>query len=70
MGKQPLKVWRATKNMTQAELADALGVARITVNNWETGNTKPNYSHLAKMANLFECDIGDFLLPLELAKSE
>lgn len=32
---------RAKLNMTQTELAKALGVAYITVNRWENGNVQP-----------------------------
>lgn len=35
-----LKFWRATNNYSQLELAEALGVHRVTVANWELGAHK------------------------------
>lgn len=40
--------------MTQGELADKLGVARVSVNGWETGRTEPHPKQLRAMARLAE----------------
>ena len=37
----PIKVARAAKDMTQGELADAVGVSRPTMNALEQGNYNP-----------------------------
>jgi DNA-binding XRE family transcriptional regulator len=43
-----LREWRRTRYLTQAALAHILGVAEMTVNRWETGETTvPPYLHLA-----------------------
>lgn len=38
--------------MTQGELAEALGVARVSVNGWETGRNEPHPKQLRAMAEL------------------
>lgn len=44
---------RTEKNMSQGDLADALGVSRQSVSKWETGNATPDLERLVKMAKLF-----------------
>ena len=39
MSKHDLKVWRVRHGLTQAELAEAIGVARITLQGWERGRS-------------------------------
>lgn len=46
-----IRVARRRKNMTQADLAAALGVSRSAVGNWEgAGKTVPDASHLIGIA--------------------
>ena len=48
MTSKDLKTWRAENVYTQKQLADALGVAIMTVSRWETGLREiPSYLHLA-----------------------
>ena len=44
---------RIEKNMSQGDLADALGVSRQSVSKWENGNATPDLDKLMKMAGLF-----------------
>lgn len=56
---QIIKKTRKEKDMTQAELAEALGIGRARVIKIENGeDTQLNISHLIKMSELFGCDIG------------
>jgi putative transcriptional regulator len=48
-----LKVLRAERNWSQAELADALGVSRQTVNALETGRYDPSLPLAFKIARVF-----------------
>ena len=41
---EKLKALRAERNMTQKELAKALGVSLRTVSNYETGGLRPRYA--------------------------
>ena len=43
---------RANAKMNQQEWADAIGVDKSTVFNWETGKTEPSYSQVRKMSEL------------------
>jgi type I restriction enzyme M protein len=57
-----LQAIRATLDLTQAELAEKLGVSFATVNRWEGGDNKPQKAQLAKIMTLAEeagIDLGD-----------
>lgn len=49
-----LKVLRAERNWSQADLAAALGVSRQTVNALETGRYDPSLPLAFKFARVFE----------------
>lgn len=57
--KNRLKVLRAERNWTQAELATALEVSRQTVNAVETGKYDPSLPLAFKIARLFDRSIED-----------
>ena len=48
-----LKVLRAMRNWSQADLAEALGVSRQTVNALETGRYDPSLPLAFKIARVF-----------------
>ncbi len=52
-----LKVLRAMRNWSQAELADQLDVSRQAVNAIETGKYDPSLPLAFKLARLFEMPI-------------
>ena len=51
--KNNLKVLRAEKNWTQADLADSLAVSRQTINAIEKGKIDPSLPLAFKIAKLF-----------------
>lgn len=55
--KNRLKVLRAERDWSQAELADRLAVSRQTVNALETGKYDPSLPLAFKIAHLFELTI-------------
>jgi|TARA_B100000519_G_scaffold165964_1_gene149753 putative transcriptional regulator len=55
--KNRLKVLRAERDWTQANLADNLGVTRQTVNAIEKGKFDPSLPLAFKIARLFELSI-------------
>lgn len=52
-----LKVLRAERNWSQADLAERLGVSRQTVNALETGRYDPSLPLAFKIGRLFELPI-------------
>lgn len=61
MFKERLKELRKINNMTQAQLAEKLGIAGGTVAMWETGKREPNYETLNKLSEIFDRNIGYIL---------
>lgn len=56
-----LKLLRNEKNMSQQELADALGISKSSINMYERGERQPNFEILEMIADYFNVDI-DYLL--------
>ncbi len=55
--KNTIKVERAKKNWTQADLAEHIGVSRQAVNSIETGRFIPSTVLALKMARAFETQV-------------
>ncbi len=53
---------RAVKRLSQADLADALGVSRQTINALETGKYDPSLPLAFKLAKLFNQRIEEIFL--------
>ena len=60
-----LKVLRAERDWTQAELADRLEVSRQTVNAIEKGKYDPSLSLAFKIADIFQAPIERIFVPDE-----
>lgn len=52
---------RKRKNMTQPELADAMGISFQAVSNWERGNSMPDISKLSDLAEILGTSVDDLL---------
>ena len=63
--KNSLRVLRAERNWSQADLADRLGVSRQTVNALETGKYDPSLPLAFKIARLFDSMIEEIFDPEE-----
>jgi putative transcriptional regulator len=61
-----LKVLRAERDWSQAQLAELLDVSRQTVNALETGKYDPSLPLAFKLAALFQCKIEDIFQPEKL----
>ena len=57
--KNTIKVERARQNMTQAELAQRVGVSRKTINTIETGRFVPTTITAIKIARALEVGVED-----------
>lgn len=62
--KNQLRVLRAERAWSQADLAEQLGVSRQTVNAVETGKYDPSLPLAFRIARLFELRIEDVFQPL------
>jgi putative transcriptional regulator len=61
--KNRLRVLRAERNWSQADLAEQLGVSRQTVNAIETGKYDPSLPLAFKIARLFKTTIEHIFEP-------
>ena len=68
--KNRLKVLRAERDWSQAQLAELLNVSRQTVNALETGKYDPSLPLAFKIAALFDCKIEDIFKPDEEERSD
>lgn len=65
--KNSIKVERAKKNITQAELADLIKVSRQTINAMELGKYVPSTVLALRLAKIFEVEVEDIF---ELEESD
>ena len=52
---------RREKNLTQAELAEQLGVSNKTVSKWETGRSMPDYSLIQPLCGALAVTVSELL---------
>ena len=52
---------RKNLNLSQAELAEMIGVTNKAVSKWETGKSKPTTNVIRKLAALFNIEVNDLL---------
>lgn len=52
---------RATRNMTQEQLAMLLGVSRQSVTKWEAEKSYPEMDKLLKLCQIFDCTLDDLV---------
>ena len=52
---------RTRKGLSQATVAESMGVTDAAVSMWETGKTSPRASLLVKLADLYCCTVDELL---------
>jgi putative transcriptional regulator len=57
-----IKVERAKKNITQADLAEAIDVSRLTIHSIETGKFNPSILIALKMARFFDISVDELFM--------
>ena len=60
--KNSIKVERAKKNITQADLAALAKVSRQTINAMELGKYVPSTVLVLKLANIFETEVSNIFV--------
>lgn len=63
--KMSLKVLRTISGMTQEQVAEAVGVNRITYLKWERYETYPDVKQLVKLSEIFGCSLDHFYFPVK-----
>lgn len=58
---EKIKKYRENKNMTQAQIAEELGVKSATISKYESGALEPNIEALKKIAEIFEISVDKLL---------
>lgn len=67
-----LKELRKKKKLTQADLAEVIGVSQVTMGRYETGEREMPYETLFQLADFFGVSIDEMLgrVPLEVVVNE
>ena len=58
---EKIKKYRESKNMTQGEIADILGVKAATISKYEAETLEPNIESLKRLADLFEVSVDELI---------
>ena len=58
---QKIRAARTAKNMTQMDLADAMGISYQAVSNWERGNSMPDIAKLPELCRILELNLDELL---------
>nr|MCR5787611.1 helix-turn-helix domain-containing protein [Bacilli bacterium] len=56
-----LKQIRKSKNISQEDLAERLGVSRQSVSKWETGENYPSMFNIMCLCDIFKCKINNLV---------
>lgn len=54
---------RLSLRLAQTEVAQHLGVAQSTYNNWKSAKHTPSIKHIPKLCQILRLEINDILLP-------
>ena len=60
MNHQKLRQLREKARLSQADIAEILGVSQMAVSKWELGQSAPRVSMLPRIAKVLRCKVGDF----------
>lgn len=61
---------RKQKGLTQAQLAEALGVSDKTISRWETGKTMPDLSFYEPLCEILDIQISELLYARKMTDKE
>ncbi len=61
MLKEKIKLYRESKNMTQVEIAELLGVKPATISKYEAGTVEPNIESLKKLSEIFNVSVDELI---------
>jgi len=58
---EKIKLYRESKDMTQVEIAESLGVKPATISKYESGTLEPNIESLKKLAEIFNVSVDELI---------
>lgn len=61
-----MREYRMKKGLTQAQLAEKIGVTASCITMWENGDRNPNMIALKKLAIVLDCTIDELLAPIKI----
>lgn len=64
-----IKKYRISKDLTQEDVAEYLGITAQSVSKWERGESYPDITFLPALANIFETSV-DLLLGMDTIRAE
>lgn len=64
-----LKAARVNADLTQMQFAEALGVSKLTVSEWETGKRMIKPIYLPAISRVLNVSMDDIILPIVITKS-
>jgi transcriptional regulator with XRE-family HTH domain len=56
-----IRAARRAAGLSQAELAEQLGLAQSSVSQWERGGTQPSTSHLLRLLQMFPTAVAELI---------
>lgn len=56
-----IKSYRTEAKLTQAELANQLGVSTNVIGHWEKGRTEPNLDTLLKLCDILQVSLDELI---------
>ncbi|MGE9977396.1 helix-turn-helix transcriptional regulator [Coprococcus catus] len=59
-----MKALRVASGYTQKEVAESIGVSRVTYMKWENYESYPDALQLINLSKLFKCSLDTFYFPL------
>ena len=59
--KDEFKKYRELRELTQEDIADAIGISRQSVSKWENGNSEPDIETIKQLALMFDCSTDQLL---------
>ena len=59
--KDEFKKYRELRDLTQEDIADAIGISRQSVSKWENGNSEPDIETIKQLALMFDCSTDQLL---------
>lgn len=65
-----LDAWRRARGLSQAEVAEGLGVHVNTYIRWEKDPGEIKYDKAIRLANLLDIKLDDILLPVDTTESD